>query len=375
MTNASLPGPAPRSRLTQQEKLGYARRLVALPVAMFLALVALYLGLVFLALAAPAPLGFILAPVCGLVVGMLFIVGHDACHNSFTASPWLNQTIGRLAFLPSLHSFSLWDLGHNRMHHGYNNVRGWDEVWEPWSPDDYRSRGIPRRLMYRFYRSPIGVAFYYMMELWAPYVTWAVPAIYRNVRPIYVFDTCLVLLFLTAQIWSVITVGGALGHSALASLSIGVCIPFLVWNGLMSLVIYLHHTHPTVHWYPSVPAWQADRGAINGSLHVRFPWPFGPMVLSIMEHNAHHAAPGVPLYNLPRMQEAMAPNEDIMSWRFSWRAFVRVCKRCKLFDYDLGRWVTFDEAESRLASTGRTVRSAELRAQFELQHLSRRVAR
>ena len=77
------------------------------------------------------PLGFVLAPFCGLVIGMIFIAGHDACHNSYTARRWLNQIIGRIAFLPSLHSFSQWDLAHNQLHHRYNSVRGWDEVWEP----------------------------------------------------------------------------------------------------------------------------------------------------------------------------------------------------------------------------------------------------
>lgn len=355
MSNASLVSPAPRTRLSQGERLGFARRRIVLPVAMFLALAALYPALVFLILALPAPFGFVLSPVCGVVIGMLFIVGHDACHNSFTSSPWLNQVIGRLAFLPSLHSFSLWDLGHNQMHHTYNNVRGSDRVWAPWSPEDYRASGLVRRAMYRFYRAPAGVPFYYMIELWAPYVSWTTPDVYRNVKLIYAFDTPLVLLFLAAQTWAVIMVGGAFGHGILVSLSIGIIIPFLVWNGLMSLIVFLHHTHPTVRWYPSVAAWRADRGAINGSVHVRFGWPFGPIVLSIMEHNAHHAAPGVPLYNLPKMQGAMETSENILSWRFSWRAFVRICKRCKLFDYDMGRWVTFDEAERRLASSDRAI--------------------
>jgi acyl-lipid omega-6 desaturase (Delta-12 desaturase) len=347
MTDLPLAGLAPRSKLSQQEKLGFARRRVAMPTALFGALVAVYLGLVFLALAAPADLGFLVAPICGFVVGMLFIVGHDACHNSFTASSALNQVLGRIAFLPSLHSFSLWDLGHNRMHHRYNNVRGWDAVWEPMCPDDYRALGSLRRMRYRFFRSPAGVPFYYMIELWAPYLSCSLPVIYRNMRLIYIVDVALVLLFLALQVWVVVLVGGMFGHTAPASLAIGVVIPFLTWNGLMSMIIFLHHTHPALRWYPSIPAWQADRGGVNGAVHVRFAWPFGPLVMSIMQHNAHHAAPGVPLYNLTRMQRAMAKDEDFLSWRFSLRGFVRICRRCKLYDYHLARWVSFEEAASR----------------------------
>ncbi|MFZ9667983.1 MAG: fatty acid desaturase, partial [Steroidobacteraceae bacterium] len=38
----------------------------------------------------------------------LFLIGHDACHGSFFKSKWLNQIVGRIAFLPSMTAFSLW---------------------------------------------------------------------------------------------------------------------------------------------------------------------------------------------------------------------------------------------------------------------------
>jgi len=347
MAKTLIPGLAGQPRFTREERQAFARRRVALPVAIFVSLTTLYVCLVFLTLAAPAPLALALTVPCGVVIGLLFIVGHDACHNSFTASTRLNQTIGRLAFLPALHSFSLWDLAHNRTHHRYNNVRGWDYVWEPMTADEYRHCGHLRRTMYRFYRTPAGVAFYYLIEIWAPRLILARPAIVRRMTNATMLDTALVLLFLVLQVWAVITVGGMLGRGPLASLLFGLVAPFLVWIGLISFVIFLHHTHPAVHWYPSVAAWEADQGAICGTVHVRFPWPFGPMVLAIMEHNAHHSAPRVPLYNLPRMQRAMGGSADFVAWRFSWRAYFRVCQRCKLYDYDAGHWVSFDAGKSR----------------------------
>ncbi len=345
MTASSLLKRTARPGLTQAERLGFARRRVVLPLAGFLGLAALYVGLIYLTLAAPMLLALVLSPLSGFVVGVLFIVGHDACHNAFTAWPWLNQVIGRLAFLPSWHSFTTWDIGHNRMHHRYNNLRGWDAVWEPMSPEDYRARGSFRRMMYRFYRSPAGVPFYYMMELWAPYHAAAVPLIRRNMGAMLLPDLALVLLFIGAQILAVTAVGASFGHGAAASVTIGIVVPFLVWNGLMSVVIFLHHTHPALRWYPDLDAWQADRGAINGTAHVRFAWPIGSMILYIMEHNAHHAAPGVPLYNLARMQRGMSAHEDMLSWGFSFRGFLRICERCKLYDYDAGRWVSFTGIE------------------------------
>ena len=128
------------------------------------------------------------------------------------------------------------------------------------------------------------------------------------------------------------------------SLLLGFVIPFLIWNGFMSLVIFLHHTHPLVPWYETAAAWENDQGAIHGTAHVRFPWPADALVLSIMEHNGHHHASGVPLYHLPRMQAALAQQGDVVSWKFSLRAYARVCQRCKLYDYRGQRWVPFGQS-------------------------------
>ena len=36
----------------------------------------------------------------GVFTGLLFLVGHDACHGSFTPSAVLNRVLARIAFLP-----------------------------------------------------------------------------------------------------------------------------------------------------------------------------------------------------------------------------------------------------------------------------------
>ena len=57
--------------------------------------------------------------VAALWIARLFVIGHDACHGSYTPNKKLNKWIGRIAFLPSLTPFSLWDIGHNLAHHGF----------------------------------------------------------------------------------------------------------------------------------------------------------------------------------------------------------------------------------------------------------------
>jgi acyl-lipid omega-6 desaturase (Delta-12 desaturase) len=333
---------AQRPGMTRAERQDFARRRILLPTALLAAVLMLYAALLVLLLASPAAIAVALTVPCGMAIGMLFIIGHDACHNAYTASTRLNQWIGRLAFLPSLHAFSLWDLAHNRTHHRFNNIRGVDYVWEPMTSAEYRRGAWPRRALYRFCRTPVGVALYYLLHIWAPRLLVPLPGFIDRMRPAYALDSALVLAFLPLQLWAVIAIGGMFGKAPWESILLGVALPFLVWNGFMSFVIFLHHTHPAVKWYPSVAAWRSDQGALHGTVRVRFPWPFGPLVLSIMEHNAHHQAPGVPLYNLPRMQRTLEEQGTLVTWQFSWRAYFRVCRRCKLYDYDADRWAAFD---------------------------------
>src|SRR5277367_3843717 len=74
----------------------------------------------------------------GVITTRLFIIGHDAAHGALARSRFLNAFIGRLALLPSLHPFSLWVVGHNRVHHSFTNLKGRDFIWIPFSPAEYR---------------------------------------------------------------------------------------------------------------------------------------------------------------------------------------------------------------------------------------------
>ena len=42
----------------------------------------------------------VLGMAAGFMIGRLFIIGHDACHQSLTPHRGLNRVLGRIAFLP-----------------------------------------------------------------------------------------------------------------------------------------------------------------------------------------------------------------------------------------------------------------------------------
>lgn len=338
--NAPSPITAP-VRLAREDKRRLHRKSASWPAVILVATIAAYGVTLVAALAAPALIAIPASLLCGLAIGLLFIVGHDACHQAFTASATANNIIGRLVFLPSLHPYSLWDLGHNRTHHRYNNVRGEDYVWEPMTLAEYRQAPIPTRLAYRLFRSPLGVFLYYGVEIWAKRMVFVLPGRLSDRRRTYWPDLLMVWAFAPIQAALIVWLGSLFGRPAGYSLLLGLVVPFLVWNGLMSFVIYLHHIHPGISWYRSIEDWRAADGRINGTAHVRFPYLVDKLLLHIMKHNAHHYAPGAPLYNLTELQQRVERGGGV-SWRWSVGEFLRICRECKLFDYDRGCWRSFD---------------------------------
>jgi acyl-lipid omega-6 desaturase (Delta-12 desaturase) len=311
-----------------------------LPLALFCIILALYGVTTFAILVTDRLALLALVPLSGLLVVMLFVIGHDACHQSFTRSRMLNGWIGRIAFLPSLHVFSLWDCEHNRRHHRFNNIRDLDYAWVPWSREEFQKARLFERLKYRFYRDPGGVFFYYLFEIWPQRKIFPRRSLIGMMTAVYILDTLLVWGFVGAYLFLLVSAGASFGRSAMESIVFAAALPFLIFSMLISVAIYLHHTHHCVPWYSSIQQWKRERGSLFGTVHVRFPWLLRKLVLHIMEHNAHHIAPGVPLYNLERAQHVVG-QPGVVVWDFSLVEYFNVCARCKLFDYEQGRWTDY----------------------------------
>jgi acyl-lipid omega-6 desaturase (Delta-12 desaturase) len=332
--------------LTGDERQQVIRRATAPALAILSIEAAGYLACVALALA-PIPyalnlLGGILA---GHAIAILFTVGHDACHQAFTPSARLNRWIGRVVFIPSLHAASLWVLGHNRIHHGSTNLRGRDYVWEPMSPAGYAAATPLRRWCYRVYRSRLGSLPYYLIEMW-----WK-----KNFLPIapeartkwrdYAFDSAFVVIAGALHIWALVAIAHVWTPDRPAGLVIVAAwlVPFLIWNWFIGIIIYSHHTHPRIPWFEREEDWSYLASQVLGTVHVRLPKPWTWLDNNIMEHNAHHALPVIPLYRLQAAQRRMrAAFPEIEYLYLSPAAFCRIADACKLYDFDARRWTSFD---------------------------------
>lgn len=270
----------------------------------------------------------------------LFIIGHDACHGSFMHSAKVNRLIGHIAFLPTLTPFSLWEIGHNVAHHGHNNLKGFDYVWTPMSPDEFGTMSLSRQRLERFYRSGYGVGLYYLVELWWKKLIFPSRTHVGARRPAFFRDCVLVTAF--ATLWV-----GVLGYAALMTaqslgmlLMLGLVVPFLLWNGLIGFVIYIHHTHPAVKWYDDKSEWARAKAFLTCTVHIEMPKGVNWILHNIFDHTAHHVDTSVSLFELGLAQATLRSvlPERIVIQKFTWRWYFETATHCQLFDYATHAW-------------------------------------
>ncbi|TXH04802.1 MAG: fatty acid desaturase [Nevskiaceae bacterium] len=318
-----------------------ALALVALDLTLFVAAI----GAVVMASRWPVKLGF--GIVAGFVIGRLFILGHDACHQSLTPNRRLNRVLGRLVFLPSLTPFSLWEAGHNVVHHGYTNLKGIDFVWAPLTSAEYRALSPAAQWRERVYRSGWAPWLYYLVEIWWRRMFFPSAREMPTRRAVFFRDGLLVSAAATLWIAGLIVAARATHQPAWLVLVCGFLVPFLVWNGLIGFVVYVHHTHPRIIWHGDKTAWLRAQPFVTTTVHITFRrrWGVdaGALLHHIMEHTAHHVDMGIPLYHLRRAQEILEHRMPgrIVVQAFSWRWYFDTARRCKLYDCEARQWTDF----------------------------------
>lgn len=279
----------------------------------------------------------------GFMIARLFILGHDACHQSFTPHRRLNRWLGRLLFLPSLTPYSLWDVGHNIVHHGYTNLSGFDFVWQPSTLQAYQRMPAWRQWLERAYRSGWAPWLYYLLEIWWKRLYFPSKAVMPTRRGIFAADSLLVSAAAAAWVAGLFAAASATGQSAPWLLGVGFFLPLLVWNALMGFVVYVHHTHTSIAWYDNKKNWSDANPFVSTTVHLSFNTFFGAALHHIMEHTAHHVDMGVPLYRLKHAQamlEARLPGHIVVQ-PFSWHWYFDTARRCKLYDFERRQWTDF----------------------------------
>jgi omega-6 fatty acid desaturase (delta-12 desaturase) len=281
--------------------------------------------------------------VTGFVIARLFILGHDACHQSFTPRRRLNRWLGRVVFLPSLTPYSLWEAGHNIVHHGYTNLRGFDFVWQPQTLEGYRALPRWRRLLERVYRSGWAPWLYYMVEIWWARMMFPNREHMPTRRHIFTLDCLLVSAAALVWVGALSICAHLTGQSAWPLIVAGFVLPTVVWNGMIGFVVYVHHTHERISWYEDKNSWAQAQPFVSTTVHLTFRRHAGALLHHIMEHTAHHVDMSIPLYRLREAQkilEARLPGLIVIQ-PFSWRWYFETARKCKLYDFNARCWTDF----------------------------------
>lgn len=302
-----------------------------------------------IALVGAWPARLALAMANGLAIGIIFIVGHDACHGSLTPQSKLNKWLGRLAFLPSLHPYAAWEYSHNALHHGWTNLRGKDPVYCPRTVDEFRALSPGRQRLERAYRTWLGILLLYLIEIW-----WSLEIVPKGhhrahieKRGTFGFDRALVMSFPFVQAAVLIACLCArhVPHAAWPLIIVvGLVVPFLTFTWLIGFATFQHHTHPRVLWYDDERTWSFFRSQVQGTVHIVFPRWIELLLQNIMEHTAHHVDTKIPLYNLTNAQraiEAAYGEENVIVEPFSFRGMQNTFRVCQLYDYTQHKWLSF----------------------------------
>ncbi len=272
--------------------------------------------------------------VAGMAVASLFVIGHDAAHDALFDSKRLNWAIARVSMLPSMHATSIWEFGHNRVHHGHTLRQGMDFVWHPLTVDDYQNLGRLGRLRHRLEWGPLGSGAYYLREVWwNKMVRFEPPDRWKQAMR---RDQMLVASFASLTFLATLLLNGTGGIWVWAKV---VLIPFLLFTHTIGWVVYVHHIAPDIRWWPR-KEWNRFKGQVEGTTILWGPpgWDF--FFHWIMVHIPHHVDARIPCYRLPEAARAIAQEfpDRVDERPLRIKDYLEATRVCKLHDFTTGQW-------------------------------------
>jgi omega-6 fatty acid desaturase (delta-12 desaturase) len=306
----------------------------------------IYVAVVWALISVSNPLLLIPLWILGaLAISGLFVLGHDAAHGALFKSDRLNYWLGQFAFLPSLHAFEAWVLGHNRLHHGHTVRREMDFVWHPLTVEEYRALSPMRKLLHKIEWSALGSGIYYGLEVyWKKMVRLDPPAkmaaaIRRDLRIVGVY-----FALFSAGLFAIGFAGGGGVAGALWMWVKVFLLPWILWNYTIGAVVYVHHIDDTIAWHPR-REWTKFKGQMEGTTILHVPAWLNVFLHNIMIHVPHHVDMRIPFYGLPRAGEIILERFPVVREReFGLRDYLRSTRACKLYDFENGAWQTYAAA-------------------------------
>lgn len=231
---------------------------------------------------------FPLTAVSSFFMVRIFILFHDCCHGSFMPNMKVNRFLGYIFGILAFTPFESWRRSHLKHHatNGQLDHRGSGDVWTM-TYDEYRKASYFRRLIYRFYRSPI------VLFIFGPVVHFIILNRISGIRRT-----------LPERISVTITNIGIAGVAVAISSAFGfktyliIQLP-IAWIGTTVGVwlFYVQHQFNPGYWARDAE-WNSIDAAMRGASYYRLPRLFAWLTGNIGIHHLHHLRPGIPNYML-----------------------------------------------------------------------------
>ncbi len=289
----------------------------------------------------------VLWPLAGLGVAGLFVLGHDASHGALVASRRANRVIANICMGPSVHAEAAWDLGHNRIHHGYTTRQGFDFVWHPTTVDEYRAFSRLARLRHRLEWSRVGSGLYYLRVVWWQKM-WRFNAPGKRhdaiVRDKLRLGSAAVIAVASSVAFGALTGGWMSAVWLPMKLFV---VPFLLFVHIIGWTVYVHHVDPDIRWWTRRD-WTQFQGQMESTTIVRMPAAVNALWFhNIFIHVPHHVDTRIPFHKLPRAAEHIAASYPGTVTTSPWSIgnYVRATRACKLYDFETGRWLPYAAAD------------------------------
>ncbi len=267
----------------------------------------------------------------------IFIIFHDACHNSFFRNKHANNVIGNIAGVLTLFPFRQWRHSHN-VHHatsGNLNKRGVGDIWVM-TVEEYKQATPRQRAAYRMYRNP-----FVMFGLGPIYLLLITNRMNRKGAHMKErMNTYLINLSI-------------LGLCGMMCLLIGWKEFFMIQGPLAfiaaALGIWLfyiqHHFEDT--YFEKEEEWNFVKAAVDGSSFYKLPKWMQWFTGNIGFHHVHHLSPKVPNYHLEEAHEKndMLSTVPVVTIRSSF-----VALKYRLWDEEHKCFISFHELNKKQVS-------------------------
>ena len=239
----------------------------------------------------------------GTRLGNFVVLGHDAAHGALTPHKRLNWLLGVAAFTSCFYNYRMWIYDHHVQHHSFTNHEQKD-TYTPMTKAEFDA--LPR------WRScSSGFSTGDRASCPSPCITsssagprqrcsrcrTSAPAIAPRRGKHFAFLATYIALFTAAMVLA----PAYADVTTVQALLLGLFLPFFVFMGLQSYVLWSMHTLPDVAWFrPGLATYIGSAGELG--VHVAFPRWMELATHGITNHPVHHLLPAIPIYNLAKAQ-------------------------------------------------------------------------